>query len=308
MSKSVPIKIFYLIIKTRFLRLFFLSAFLILVNPVKAAEMEAVDRERQVLRTVVTGNLEGDSGLSAKPLEGDKDAAPLVDDYYIGLLVKPYVVDVESIGLEKGSDSPFGMGNVETVGADESEPYGTLLIGKELIVNGVPVKIDVDNILGGIANADNVEEPYENTNVKEQWLVTARADLEQKIGLGHLFFGGGMAVARISDSVINVDLKKEQSQGGSVRSSGDNSLRVGWVVGLGVEIPLNKENIKNVKGDGDWVLQMEGSYINFKEGASLIGSSGSRCGSSGARIPCLNNIKDGEVTLVRLVLIRRFSW
>lgn len=314
MKKLVSIKIFCLIIKSRFLKLFFFFAFLIFVNPIKAAETETGDRERPSLEDVVTGRikypLDDSLGLGMGSVGGDEGITSLENDYYIGILVEPFTVNINDLQMEEDLRGPgLSFGTDDEV--DENEPVGTLLLGKELVVDGVPIKLDI----GALDNRpkDTRETDFENleegSNADKRWLVTARAGLEQKLGLATLFANGGLVMVRTpeSDQVISIK-SDEPQQGNSGPSSRHDYLRLGWVVGAGIEVPLNKRAMENIKSDGAWMLQLEGSHVSLAEEAYTIGSSrgGGACGAVGLHRPCFQS-RDSEVTFLGVVIVRRFS-
>ena len=315
MRKLVPIKIFYLIIEPRLLKLFFFFIFLILVNPVKAAETEAGDRGRPSLEDVVTGRikypLDDSLGLGMGSVGGDTGIQPLEEDYYIGILLESFTVNVGDLQREenlRNSGLSFGTGDE----VDEEEPVGTLLLGKELVVDGVPIKLDIgalDNIPRD-TKGTNFENLDEGASADKRWLVTARAGLEQKLGLATLFANGGLVVARTpeSDQVISIR-SGEPSQGDSDPSSRHDYLRLGWVVGAGIQVPLNEKAMKNIKSDGAWMLQLEGSHVSLTGETYTIGGSsqgGGSCGAVDLHRPCFQS-GDKEVTFLGVVVVRRFS-
>lgn len=313
MRKLVLIKIFYLIIESRFLNLFFFFAFLIFVNPVKA--VETGDRERPSLEDVVTGRikypLDGSLGLGVESVGDDTGIKSLEGDYYIGILVEPFTVNMNDLQME-GSLGGSGLFFSTDDEVDENESVGTLLLGKELVVDGVPIKLDIGALdkMPRDTKGTDFENLDEDTNVSEKWLVTARAGLEQKLGLATLFANGGLVVARTSESDQIISIRSDEPlQGDSGSSSRHDYLRLGWVIGAGIEVPLNKKAMENIKGDGALILQLEGSHVSLTGETYAIGSAsrgGSSCGAVDLHRPCLQS-RDKEVTFLGLVVVRRFS-
>lgn len=304
MRKLAPIKIFYLIIKSRFLKLFFFFAVLIFVNPVKA--VETGDKDRSSLEDAVTGHikypLDDSLALSMGSAGDDTGIKPLEDDgYYIGILVEE---ELRGPGLSFGTDDENEV--------DENELVGTLLLGKELVVDGVPIKLDIGGALDNIPREDTKGTDFENldegTNPNKKWLVTARAGFEQKLGLATLFANGGLVVARTSEPDQVISIRSDEPPQNDSSSSHYDYLRLGWVVGAGIEVPLNKKAMENIKNAGAWVLQLEGSHVSLTGETYSIGSSrgGNFCRAVDLHRPCFQS-RDKEVTFLGVVVVRRFS-
>ena len=266
---------------------------LILSNSLSATESET------------DGNMEGN-------VEVIKDGEEIIldDDYYIGVFVGSSDAQNEHTDVE-------GFANWGNPGASvsysDAGSVGGVLIGKRLSIKGMPVRIEVDGTFGDMSASTNKLDPEgldETAKSNIRWLVTARVGLEKKFGIANLFVDGGLAVARVFNSVIDIDFGPNRPpQKDPDDSFSDDSIRLGWALGFGAEIPLNKGDRKTLRSDGDgaWVLRMEGSYINLgKESYKVNHSGNNSCGVGGPRRPCLYNIKN-EVGIIQLAIIRRFS-
>ena len=189
---------------------------------------------------------------------------------------------------------------------DNTETIGGVLVGRKF--NGLPLRFEVDTIFGDMSASSNKLDPKgldETVKTDVLWILTARAGLEKDLGLAKLFANGGLAIARISNSVVDIDFSfNKPPQKDPDDSFSDNSIHLGWVIGIGAEMPLSGKTLPNDEG---WTLRVDGSYINFGENTYQVNHSGNnRCGHEGPRRPCSYNIKN-EVSLIRLALIRRFS-
>ncbi len=194
---------------------------------------------------------------------------------------------------------------------DETNPVGGMLVGKRIRINGVPLRLELDGTVGNMSASTNKLDPQgldETARSDISWIVTARAGLEHQLGPATLFTNGGLAVARISNSVIDIDFSPDKPpQEDPDDSFSDNSIHVGWVIGAGAEVPLGKNgNAKLLRDDKGWVLRLEGSYIDFGEDTYEVNhSGGNRCGPGGLHKPCLYNIEN-KIGIVRLAIIKRF--
>ena len=131
-----------------------------------------------------------------------------------------------------------------------------------------------------------------------RWIATARGGVEQTLGPVTVFASGGVAAARIYNSVTDIDfgpnIPRHIDRDDSFR---DSSTRIGWVIGLGVEAPLADA----------WTLRLEGSSLDFGRSKHYVNRSGNnRCGAEGPRRPCPYSVEN-KLGIVRLAIIRRFD-
>lgn len=162
------------------------------------------------------------------------------DDYYIGVFVGPAWVG------NRHTDTA-GFANWGNQGAlskyNDTKPVGGLLVGKKLRINGVPLRIEMDGTFGDMSASTDRLDPKgrdETAEADVKWLVTVRAGIEQKLGLATFFANGGLALARVANSVIDIDFGPGRPPAVDPDDSfRDESLRLGWVAGLGIEIPLD---------------------------------------------------------------------
>ena len=291
MKKSFSVETFYFIIKIWHCRALVFSILLFLVNPLNAAEDAAEEGTQDTIQVI-----EEDGSIHSR------------DDYYIGVFVGPSKMRVHH-------EDPEGFANWGNPGSvvdyEDKQIVGGLLIGKKLRINGVTVRVEIDGTVGNMSARTDELDPIgrdETGESRVKWLVTLRAGLEKRLGLATVFASAGPALARVSDSVIDIDFGPDHPPYEDLDDSFSKSeFRLGWAAGLGVEVPLNQQARRSLLNDGAWVLRMEGSYVNLGEKTYRVNHSGNnRCGADGPRRPCFYNIEN-EVGFIRLAIIRRFS-
>ena len=174
-----------------------------------------------------------------------------------------------------------------------TEPVGGVLIGKKVKITGIPLlRLELDGTFGDISAGTNKVDPKgldETVEADAVWLFTARAGFEEKLGPVTLFINGGLALAQISNSVTDIDFGPNKPPMKDFDDSfSDDSVHVGWVVGAGAEVPVFGSNSKFLQDDDDnWILRLEGSYINFGESSYEVNHSGNNiCGPGGPNRPC----------------------
>ena len=178
------------------------------------------------------------------------------------------------------------------------------LVGKKFEIGGMPLRIELDGTFGGLSAASNRLDPNpggldETVKSESRWIATARAGIEQPIDPATVFASGGIAAARIENSVTDIDsgpnMPSRMDPDDSFR---DGSTEIGWVIGLGVEAPLADA----------WTLRLGGSYLDFGRSTHYVNRSGdNRCGPGVPRRPCPYNIEN-NLGIVRLAIIYRFGW
>ena len=184
---------------------------------------------------------------------------------------------------------------------DASAFVGGALVGRKFEIGGVPFRIELDGTFGGLSAASNRLDPEgldETVKSEFRWIAAARAGIEQSIGIATVFASGGIAAARIENSVTDIDFGPNMP----TRMDPDDSFRdglteTGWVIGLGVEAPLADA----------WTLRLEASYLNFGRNTHYVNRSGNNpCGPGNPRRPCPYNIEN-DLGIVRFAIIYRFA-
>ena len=188
-----------------------------------------------------------------------------------------------------------------SVDYDDTGFTGGALVGKKLETGGVTFRIELDGTFGGLsATSDRLDPQDLDETVKSEfrWIATARAGIERAIGPVTVFATGGMAAARIVNSVTDIDFGPDMpARVDPDDSFRESSMEIGWVAGLGVEAPLAEA----------WTLRLEGSYMDFGQGTHYVNRSGDgRCGPGSPRQPCPYEVQN-RLGIARLAVIRRFG-
>ena len=238
---------------------------------------------------------EGGSNLFAGKISSDD----ILSERYIGFFVgsgKTLNKHIDSEGFANWG-YPDSSSDYE-----DNQAVGGILIGKKNI-NNSPLRIEFDGMLGKISASTNQLDPKgldETAKTEVLWLVTARAGLDKELGPATLFVNGGVALAQIRNSVTDMDYKPDGSLHFDPDDSfADDSVEVGWVIGLGAEFPISK----NEEG---WTLRLEKFHADFGEKTYKVNRSGNnRCGWEGPYRACNYNI-DNDIRVFRLLVYRSF--
>ena len=178
---------------------------------------------------------------------------------------------------------------------------GGALVGKKFEVGNVPLRIELDGTFGSLSATSNRLDPEgldETVKSEFRWIATARAGIEQAVGPATVFASGGLAAARIVNSVTDIDFGPDMpSRIDPDDSFRDSSTEFGWVIGLGVETLLADA----------WALRLEGLYLDFGRSTHYVNRSGDgRCGPGNPRRPCPYNVEN-KLGIVRLAIIHHFG-
>ena len=193
---------------------------------------------------------------------------------------------------------------------------GGVLVGRKFEVGGVPLRIELDGTFGNMsAKTDRIDPlsdpPDETVESELGWIAAARAGIEQAVGPATVFVTAGVALARIENSLTDLDAYRGSDgewvllpDGRAARrvdpddSFRDTSTELGWTIGAGVETSLND----------DWTLRLESSYLDFGESTHHANHSGNDpcCGSGTPRRRVSYRIQN-EFGLVRVGFIYRFG-
>ena len=239
-----------------------------------------------------------DQGSSHNSLvvSDDRDT-PLDGDYYIGVFYGSGQTNNKHTDLEGFANWGYPGSSVDY---KEAAPIAGVLAGRRININGIPIRIELDGAFGdGLSASTNKLDPVgldERAETDISWLVTARLGVERDIGPVTVILNGGLAMARVSNSVIDIDFKPGVAPWEDLDDSfHDTSTHTGWVIGVGAEMAL----------DDNWSLRVDGSYIDLGGDIYKVNHSGNNsCGPLGPRRPCSYEI-DNEMSIIRLALIRK---
>ena len=196
---------------------------------------------------------------------------------------------------------------------DDAGLAGGALIGRRFEIGGAPLRVELDGTFGDMSaktnriDPGNPDDPDETVESKFRWVATARAGVERAVGPATVFVSAGLALARIENSLTDLDRGLDRSfdppRPTPWRMDPDDSFRdgsteFGWVIGAGVETSLS----------GAWTLRLEGSYLDFGESTHHANRSGNNrcCGAGTPRRPVSYRIEN-KLGIVRLALIHRFG-
>ena len=229
---------------------------------------------------------------------GDPTADSIWTETYAGLfigsgLAQNRLVDVDGFANwgHPGSLSEYD---------DQGFAWGALA-GSRFEFAGTPLRLEVDATFGGLSASTEQLDPegLDETAIADfQWLATARAGVEDRLGGVTLFATGGLAAARIDNSVTDIDF----GSGMLPRMDPDDSFRdssthFGWAIGIGIETAL----------PDDWTLRLDGSYLDFGRKTFYVNESGNNsCGPGGPRSACPYHVEN-SIGILRLGLVRRFG-
>lgn len=287
--KNVFVSVFYFVTKFWNRNVLALSLIVLMSGFSLSAEERAVDNE-----------VSGEDGTTIE----------LDNDIYVGVFIGSGKGFNELV--DKDGFANWGFPG-STTDYDNTEAVGGVLVGKKLNINGVPLRFELDGTIGSVSASTNQLDPKnldETATSDIRWMVTARVGVEKEVGPATFFTNGGLALARVNNSVIDIDFGPNTPRHVDPDDSfRDESTRLGWVVGIGVELPIGAEAgaVRAVQDEEGWVLRLEGFYVDLGEEEYEVNhSGGNRCGSGGPYRPCTYNIETKEGVL-RLAIIKRFS-
>ena len=186
---------------------------------------------------------------------------------------------------------------------DHRRLVGGVLAGRTFEVDGTRLRLEIDGTFGNLsARTSDLDPtcPDESADSEFRWAATARLGVEETVGPATLFATGGLAAARIVNSVTDIDYTgtclEMQLHLDSDDSFRDVSTELGWVIGVGLEAPLADA----------WTLRLEGSYLDFGRSTHYVNhSANNTCGGT-TRRPCRYDVEN-RLGIVRLAFIRRFG-
>lgn len=192
-----------------------------------------------------------------------------------------------------------------TTDYDQRGLVGGVLAGRTFEVSGTRLRVEIDGTFGALSARTDKLDPTctdESAASEFRWVATARVGVEEPVGRATVFATGGLAAARIVNSVTDIDYSGTRCLERDLRPDPDDSFRdssteTGWVIGVGVEAPLSDA----------WTLRLDGSYLDFGRSTHHVNHSGGNpCGPGGPHRPCRYDIEN-RLGIVRLAIIRQFG-
>ena len=214
----------------------------------------------------------------------------------------------------------FASGNPgSSVGYAATGTVVGALAGGKFDVGGIPFRVELDGVFGDLSASTNRLDPPrprtlptcpqggdETAESRFRWIVAARVGVERAMGPATVFAAAGPAVARIVNSLTDLDqgFDADRQVCSPQYVDPDDSFRdddttVGWTIGAGVETALADA----------WTLRLEGLYLDFGESTHTANRSGDGrcCGAGTVRRPVSYRIEN-ELGVLRLAVVRRFDW
>ena len=199
---------------------------------------------------------------------------------------------------------------------DDTGLVASALVGRRFEIGGVPLRVELDGAFGGMsAKTDDIDPRFERRDETVEselrWVATARAGVEHFMGRATVFATAGLAMARIENSLTDLDAYRGGDGEFVLLPDGraaqrkdpddsfhDASTEFGWVIGAGVEAAL---------GDA-WGLRLDASYLDFGESTHKANRSGDDrcCGAGSPRRPVSYRIEN-KLGIVRLGVLYRFG-
>ena len=219
--------------------------------------------------------------------------------FYVGVFSGRGVLDVQTTDLD-GFTGSHGVPGQTFEYDDTGFPAG-VVAGRHFHLGRVPIRFEVDGAFVGLPSASRQMDPVgmdETATSELRWVATARIGVRKPFGRVGVFLDGGVSVAGISNSFIDLDLGTDGQMHVDHDDSFDDQLtRVGWVFGTGIEWSVA----------GAWDIRFEGLYVDTGEtghqAPNRLGVNTGICGPAGLPSPCRYDI-DQRFALLRLILVR----
>lgn len=182
---------------------------------------------------------------------------------------------------------------------------GGVFAGQRTNFEGTNKRYEVEFMLTDLVSRSNRVDPRpiyggdETVVTKYDWTLTARFGVDKQIDNVRFFVLGGPALARIENSVTDVDWIREQKR--YVYDPDDSfsseSTRFGWNLGIGFE--------KSIASN--WLIRLEGAVFDFgNETYQVNHAANDGCGSGGPKTPCATHKIDHRVSVLRLGFVYQF--
>ena len=221
---------------------------------------------------------------------GDQ-ASSYVGGFVVSSRINSRIVDVDGFANWGNPGSSIDYQDVGLVGG--------ALLGRKIRIAGAPLfRIEVSWTFGDLLAMTNRLDPVlldETAESEVFWIATASGGLENTIGRVTVFATGGLAIARIANSVTDIDFMPTRMDPDD--SFRDVSTDLGWTLGIGVETSVADA----------WALRLDGSYLGFGLSTHEVNRAADfSCGPGKPHRPCPYDITHA-LGIVRLGIIYRFG-
>ena len=221
---------------------------------------------------------------------------------YIGVFAGPGSLDVRMTDIDGFTGSNGVPGQTFEYG-DAGLAAG-VVVGRYFHLGSVPLLFEADGAFSGLSASPGQLDPAgmdETATAELHWVGTARIGLRRSLGRVGAFVAGGVSVAGFSNSFTDLDPgTDDRLQLDPDDSFDERPTRVGWVAGVGIEMPVAAA----------WTLRLEGLYNDFGETVHQAENrrdvNAGVCGPAGLPSPCRYGF-DQRLALLRLVLVRHLG-
>lgn len=234
---------------------------------------------------------------------------------YAGVFVGAGRVDGRIVDVD--GFARWGMPGA-TAGYRRTGVVAGALIGRRFGLGGARLRVELDAGFGGLsAKTDGLDPPRprtyptclvggdETAAAKFRWTAAVRAGIEWEMGPATVFAAAGPAVARIEESLTDLDQRLDPGGASCTQWMDDDdsfrgaAARIGWTIGLGVETPLAE----------GWTLRLEAAHLDFgrRTYAANLSGDGRCCGPGTERRPVSFRVAN-RLGVLRLGIVRRFDW
>lgn len=176
-----------------------------------------------------------------------------------------------------------------------------LLVGRQFEAFGLPLRLELDATLNGLAAASNQLDPIgldETARADYAWIAAARIGIAPRFGAITAFLNVGLAAADLDNSVTDLDFGPNvPTHVDPDDSFRDDATQFGWTIGAGVEAALSD----------NWSLRLDGAWMDFGEHdyqVNLVANG--HCGPTGPLAPCPYEVEN-RVRMARLSIVRLFG-